>query len=466
MSEKPVSIVQKNVLPWRGCEKLYLDARTADVYFVFNSKSDAIVKIPAHKNILSSISPVFDAMFYGSLKHGDDIKIVDSTIGAFEKFLQFFYLSTVTLTVEIMPEIMYLAEQYMLNECINACTEFYKETLTLENMCWGYELAIFFEKAELMAFCEQQIIENTEKILHSKSFLECESNILRRILQLDSLNCDESIVFDGCMSWASCVENASHETDKASNDSDKTSNETDIQRLRSRLGNLFYEIRFGEMSLESFYARYRKYDGLFSPNEFKDIIGMIASKDHHPPKFCHRPRNRKKELDPKEEVKVIPKNVDELLICDRFDSSASFMSQKYEVISCDFTVFSSNESIWLTRIDTSELFNDRNHNFTPARMQIFEVSNQNGLYVRQIALSATSETIIDLPHLIEIKKNIKYGIVFQIPFSCYNLLVHHKKVKIGKNGMITFHNHTANNLAISCQKFGIVTRLHFLKKCK
>lgn len=44
-------------------EKMYLDSKTADVYFVFDSELQP-ERVPAHESLLSSGSRVFDDMFY------------------------------------------------------------------------------------------------------------------------------------------------------------------------------------------------------------------------------------------------------------------------------------------------------------------------------------------------------------------------------------------------------------------
>lgn len=270
------SIVYKNVLAWRGCEKLYLDNRTKDVFFIFQSKkNEEIEKVPAHKNILSAISPVFDAMFYGPHKQDGDIEIVDAAPEAFKEFLQFFYRSQVKLTAENVPGVMDLCKRYLLDDWDTvsmACTDVCKSTLTLDTMCLGYELAILFELDDLKTFCEEEIGKNAAKIFRSSSFLDCQPNSLRHILQLDSLS-NESEVFDSCMEWAKaeCVR--------------KGCDGSNAQNQRAQLDNLFYEIRFGEMTHEEFQHLYRTYVGVFTSDEFRDITMMITSKEFRPANF-------------------------------------------------------------------------------------------------------------------------------------------------------------------------------------
>lgn len=293
MTDSPGSTTYRNVAAWRGCEKLFLDARTADFFFVFESDDE---RIPAHKAILSAISPVFDVMFYDSLKHEGDEYTIDAKPAAIREFLQFFYLSSVKLTPKNVVEVLSLAKQYMIDECLNACNDVCESTLTLDTMCWGYELAIVAESDRLQKYCEKRIGENSEQIFRSSSFLDCKSNLLRRILQLDSLKCSETVVFDGCIAWAkkACIQMGL--------------DDENVQNLRFQLDNMFYDIRFGEMTSKEFYLRYRKYDGLFSAEEFKDIIGMIEFKEFQPPMFNRNPRKATNTSKPMVE-----------LVCDRID---------------------------------------------------------------------------------------------------------------------------------------------------
>lgn len=273
MSNQLKSIVYKNELSLRDTERLYLDAGTADVYFLFHTSDQKCEFIPAHKSVLSIKSPVFDSMFYASNVKRDYIDIDDVTCDEFKEFLQFFYLSAVELTVDNFRPVMNLVRKYDIEECVDACSEVCELTLTADNMCWGYKLAILFKNDELERFCEEFICKHPYEIFRSSSFLNCESCILRCILQFDSMQCDESVIFDGCMAWAraNCIRNGI--------------DETNMSNIRKLLSDVFYEIRFGDMAIQDFYHRYCLYKDLFSLDEFEDIISMIALKNHQSPKF-------------------------------------------------------------------------------------------------------------------------------------------------------------------------------------
>lgn len=393
--ENPNSTIYMNFLAGTGCEKLYLDTRTADVLFVFNVKNDDREEIPAHKSILSAISPVFDAMLYGPAKENGDIEIVDSTADAFREFLQFFYLTKLELTTENLLEVMNLGKQYMLDDCLSACSEFCEATLTLDNMCWGYELALLFDLDNLREFCEQKISTNPKEIFQSKCFLNCDLNLLRTILQLNSLECDESVVFDSCIAWAkrTCTRNV-HKSKKANN-------------LRSQLDSVFHDIRFGEFTHKDFHDRYRLYDGFFTLEEFKDITMMIASKEYRPDKFNRDARSIKQPLD------------HEMLVCDRKALNPIW----YKVSRCqqsnvclDKTIFQSNSSQQLRKVSCSVKFLGIN---AVTKMTIKEYPNGDGdegnlLFFARISICSSERTLIELPSSIKIKADVKYEIEFEL----------------------------------------------------
>lgn len=266
------SSVYENQLTPCGSEKIYLDNKSADVFFTFISEGGQLEKVPAHKHILSSISPVFASKLTDST---NEIDIVGLNSGAFKEFLQFFYFSSVKLSTKNVLEVLSLGHAYKIDGCLDVCMDFCESILTPYSMCWGLEIATILSLDRLKTFCEQQISKHPHQIFRSMSFLLSDSNLLHSILQLNSLKCNESDIFDGCISWARAKCKQKH------------LNENNMQNLRVELGDLFYEIRFGEMSIEEFYACYCSSRDLFSVEEFECIVEMIALKE-----FKLRPFNR------------------------------------------------------------------------------------------------------------------------------------------------------------------------------
>lgn len=128
----------------------YLNEDVSDVHFLFKVDEE-VQKVPANKTILSFLSPVFYPMIFGSLKEKKDVEILDADADSFKEFLRFFfYHGEVTLTMETIATIFRLANKYDVLECVNACVAFLKSKLLLDNICWGYELALLLENKELI----------------------------------------------------------------------------------------------------------------------------------------------------------------------------------------------------------------------------------------------------------------------------------------------------------------------------
>ncbi|XP_055305932.1 BTB/POZ domain-containing protein 3-like [Sitodiplosis mosellana] len=160
-----------NHLTRNKSENLYLDSKTADVKFVFGAGTDHVETVPAHKSILSIVSPMFDKMFYGSLPEPGDVPIVDASAAAFKEFLQFFYLNKVQLTPEHIIDVSNLCKKYELVEGLAICENPLQKSFSIDEMCSGYALAILLEITNTIQFCEKKIKLNAEAILKSTSFL-------------------------------------------------------------------------------------------------------------------------------------------------------------------------------------------------------------------------------------------------------------------------------------------------------
>lgn len=268
----------------KASDSLYLKDRMSDVNFLFYEKNTEnvdskklIEKVPAHKLILASASPVFEAEFYGLIKENGDIDIVDSSPEAFKEFLQCFYLGAVTFTMKNIPEIMNLANKYDVSDCMDACVQFFTDNFTEKDIWLAYELANLHEHKKLKKFCEKHIVNSSDTVLKSDEFLDCDKKSLHEILKLD-LNSREITVFNRCLAWAknACQQNGL--------------DENNFKNLRNQLGDCLYLIRFGTMTIHEFSTL--NCDGIFTTVELKDIIRSISSKGYVSMKFNQNLRQK------------------------------------------------------------------------------------------------------------------------------------------------------------------------------
>lgn len=334
-------------------------------------------------------------MLFGPAKETGDIKMADVTPDAFKDFLQFFYRTKVELNAENLLEVMNLGKQYMLDDCLTACTEFCEATLTLENMCWGYELAILFDLTGLKEFCEQKIAANPKEIFRSNSFLNFQSNVLHHILQLDSLECCETMVFDACIAWAK------HAHIRNGGSKSKT-----MEHIRTQLGDNFYNIRFGEFTHKQFHDRFNLYDGLFSLDEFRDITMMITSKEFRTGKFNRCPRLLPNQL----------QNDANEWMCDRKALNPiwyKIMRDEYLNVCTDKTEFEVNLMQQLTEIRCMVKFQGINAT-AKIKMSATVDGHDDLLFFANILMKNNDKTVIKFPAPITVKPSVKYQIAFEL----------------------------------------------------
>lgn len=236
----------------------------ADVYFVVGTYRE---RIPAHKCILAAGSAVFETMLYGSIAEKGDVLIVDATADAFKEFLQFFYLTEYTLTARNIFDVANLCKKYDVIAGLAACESPMKNSLTIENMCTGYKVARLLELHDVIAYCEEEILENPDEIYQSPSFLQCDAELFDKILQLikspdANVPNDFAKIIDGCMDWAKaqCT---------------RKSFDTTPANLKIQLRDSLHQMPFNELSAEEFSQFMETYDGLLDKADLGAIITQM-----------------------------------------------------------------------------------------------------------------------------------------------------------------------------------------------
>ncbi|XP_031635245.1 uncharacterized protein LOC116348462 [Contarinia nasturtii] len=411
-------------------KKLYLNTELADVYFVFESKGKPVERVPAHKTFLIAASDVFATMFNGSWIEKKEVKIVDTTAKVFKEFLQFFYLDPVTMTTENVAKVMKLGHRYNVAECLMVCEKFLKRKLDENNNVECYELAVLLEQKKLMESCEKMIGYNAKAVLKSTDFLTCDAKTLSRIVRLNWLSCSEIELFEACMAWIK-----------------STSGEEIVtkQMVQDKLGRIFYDIRFGSMTLKEFASLIPSYGELFSICEHQDIIQMIADDDFQP-KMFNGNRAKRCEVDPSKN-KVVVK-------CNRLISSRR-STLPYFIKNLETTTFSINEPAFLNGFFSGFFFENRNNQYfnlkehlsvkiTIVRMPIAEDPSSDGEVVlfegeQKLGLLAV---YVSLPNPILIKPSSMHEIRLELnpPRNCASGLLLKSEVQMDSDFKVQFHD--------------------------
>lgn len=211
-------------------------------------------------------------MFYGSLTEDGDVPMTNSnvTAAAFKEFLRYIYTGKITLTMDNIDELIFLADLSLCEEFFDECQNFLKNQLTVDNIFTIYQLALRHERAkDLKAICEEEICLNAERIFTSPSFANIQFEFLQNSLVCDSLVCEEKVIFNACMTWAkaACRQQGRDQYNPIN--------------LRTQLQDSIYQIRFTSMTIgDAADCISSCPDGFFSAIELKEIMCMVGRKSY------------------------------------------------------------------------------------------------------------------------------------------------------------------------------------------
>lgn len=245
-------------------------------YIIGSGPTDCCFKFPesepkangvivAHRRLLAVLSPVFAIMFNETWSGActDDVTITDASPKAFAEFLAYFYKGHVQLRTDNIHEITHLADKYWIDELAASCTTFAIDHVSANNVLQYYELALLYGPHRLLSKCDGIIARNAAQVLQSEAFAECSLGVLRTILKMPKMTCQESTVFDACVQWAKCTCRA------------KGIDVDEPKNLRTALADCFDLIRFVEMGRQELMQRYDAYRTLFRPDEIEKVFAQF-----------------------------------------------------------------------------------------------------------------------------------------------------------------------------------------------
>ncbi|XP_026079342.1 BTB/POZ domain-containing protein 6-A isoform X1 [Carassius auratus] len=218
---------------------MFNNEHMADVHFIVGPPGES-ERVPAHKYVLAVGSSVFCAMFYGDLAEGDsDIHIPDVEPAAFLILLKYMYSDEIELAADTVLATLYAAKKYLVSALARACVGFLETSLEARNACVLLSQSRLFEEPELTQRCWEVIDAQAELALCSEGFTEIDLPTLEHILQRETLNVKEAVVFQAILEWADaeCRRQGLSPTS---------------QNQRSMLGKALHLVRLPSMTLQEF----------------------------------------------------------------------------------------------------------------------------------------------------------------------------------------------------------------------
>ena len=161
---------------------------------------------------------------------------------------------------------LYAAKKYIVPHLARACVSFLETSLTARNACLLLSQSRLFEESELMSRCWEVIDAQAQlALLHSDGFCEIDIDSLKEILQRETLNCKETVLFQAAIQWASAECKRRHMEPTPAN-------------CRLVLGDAIYLIRLPTMALDDF-ANEAAQSGIFTLQEITDIFLYFTARN-------------------------------------------------------------------------------------------------------------------------------------------------------------------------------------------
>ena len=210
------------------------------------------------------------------------------------------YYDEVQLTTRNVPEVLFLAQKYLIPSLAKICTEFVGNNLTVENTlpvldhCFLLGVSKGLEKQ-----CWSIIDRHASEVAEHNQFLDIDHGTLTALLSRDTLVAKEMVLFRAAVKWAG------HECQRLSIP-------LTVENKRKVLGDAFYSIRFPLMSMKEFTDEVAQ-SSFLSHEEVANIyIGFNSSFEPCNVKFPTEPRAK-----PVHDLFEEP-----ALRCSRFESNA------------------------------------------------------------------------------------------------------------------------------------------------
>ncbi|KAA0718123.1 BTB/POZ domain-containing protein 6-A [Triplophysa tibetana] len=232
LRERQVKNNEKNAL-------MFNNEHMADVHFIVGPPGES-ERVPAHKYVLAVGSSVFCAMFYGDLAEGDsDIHIPDVEPAAFLILLKYMYSDEIELSADTVLATLYVAKKYLVSALARACVSFLETSLEARNACVLLSQSRLFEEPDLTQRCWEVIDAQAELALRSEGLSEIDLPTLEIILQRETLNVKEAVIFQAVLGWADA-------------ECRRQSLSPTLQNQRSVLGKALHLVRLPSMTLQEF----------------------------------------------------------------------------------------------------------------------------------------------------------------------------------------------------------------------
>ena len=170
-----------------------------DVVLVVDNK-----EFHCHKSLLSANSPYFKAMFTGVMTERYQSRIVlhDISSLAMDQIIDFFYTSSLTLSMDNVGYILPAASMFHIDNIVKACCEFMRRNIGVSNCLGISAYADTHSCLELKALADDYAMQHFSEVIQAEEFLQLPVNQLQQLVSSDNLNVhSEERVYEAVIAW-------------------------------------------------------------------------------------------------------------------------------------------------------------------------------------------------------------------------------------------------------------------------
>lgn len=259
-------------------EKLLVSLEWSDCCF---HVSDRIFK--AHRLILGTSSPVFEAMLYGPLSSSKEIVVTDILPDTFQLILNYIYTDKVEITcIEQAFELLYSARKYILEHLSQICISYIQTNISIDNVIDIINYPDYMQDEQLIKYSLNLLCEHADYLLEEKkNFIT--HQCMKAILENNQINMSEKDLIKHVFDWSfHCCEQLNIPANI----------DNRLSLLKSK--GIFKLLRFLTLSLDDFEEIVSDTNNLLQPHEYqhiKDLIRDLKSSIDFSGSVCLTPRS-------------------------------------------------------------------------------------------------------------------------------------------------------------------------------
>lgn len=227
-------------------------------------------------------------------------------------------------------------------------------------------------------------------------------------------------------------------------------NQVTKELVRAHLGELFYDIRFGSMTINEFVAVSVSYDDLFSSNEYKEIVQLIVAKEFQSNKFKRNSRQTQPEMQ-------VTWNKDAVIECGRVVEDQNPIASYCILQAVETTTFTTNKPVILGEFYCTDLIiqgEAGSRNALTTEVSITEIFDKEHQTVIRAGKGTLGNELISLRPVL-----IRPGFMYEIQFKqmpnkhFYRAKELKDEVEFDTDIVIQFHGISSNRGLIKTLRF-------------